>query len=174
MCALDVLSVAGLVNYFGKVHLASDEAASDPTSDGMQIKPVLLQKGHTRLAMYGVGNIKDARMHYELRSNRVRMYMPEEDDQGKWFNMMLIHQNRYAETMARTFHANLIHLYRVKHGPQNSVPEGMFDDSLDLVVWGHEHDCRIEPEAVPRKNYFITQPGSSVATSLSQGESIQK
>ena len=63
---------------------------------------------------------------------------------------------------------------RVKHGPQNSVPEGMFDDSIDLVVWGHEHDCRIEPEAVPRKNYFITQPGSSVATSLSQGESIQK
>lgn len=113
-------------------------------------------------------------MHYELRSNRVRMYMPEEDDQGKWFNMMLIHQNRYVETIARILHANLIHLYRVKHGPQNSVPEGMFDDSLDLVVWGHEHDCRIEPEAVPRKNYFITQPGSSVATSLSQGESIQK
>ncbi|GHJ88934.1 hypothetical protein NliqN6_5336 [Naganishia liquefaciens] len=156
LCALDVLSVAGLVNYFGKVHLASDEKASDPTSDGMQIKPVLLSKGHTRLAMYGVGNIKDARMHYELRSNRVRMFMPEEDNKGKWFNMMLVHQNR------------------VKHGPQNSVPEGMFDDSIDLVVWGHEHDCRIEPEAVPRKSYFITQPGSSVATSLSQGESIQK
>ncbi|KAJ9119094.1 hypothetical protein QFC22_003585 [Naganishia vaughanmartiniae] len=156
LCALDVLSVAGLVNYFGKVHLASDEQASDPTSDGMQIKPVLLQKGKTRLAMYGVGNIKDARMHYELRSNRVRMFMPEEDEDSKWFNMLLIHQNR------------------VKHGPQNSVPEGMFDDSIDLVVWGHEHDCRIEPEGVPRKNYWITQPGSSVATSLSQGESIQK
>jgi double-strand break repair protein MRE11 len=70
--------------------------------------------------------------------------------------------------------ADSIDLHRVKHGPQNSVPEGMFDDSLDLIVWGHEHDCRIEPEAVPRKNYFITQPGSSVATSLSQGESIQK
>lgn len=95
MCALDVLSVAGLVNYFGKVHLASDEQASDPTSDGMQIKPVLLQKGKTRLAMYGVGNIKDARMHYELRSNRVRMFMPEEDEDSKWFNMLLIHQNRY-------------------------------------------------------------------------------
>jgi double-strand break repair protein MRE11 len=94
LCALDVLSVAGLVNYFGKVHLASDEKANDPTSDGMQIKPVLLSKGNTRLAMYGVGNIKDARMHYELRSNRVRMFMPEEDNKGKWFNMMLVHQNR--------------------------------------------------------------------------------
>lgn len=94
LCALDVLSVAGLVNYFGKVHLASDEKASDPTSDGMQIKPILLSKGQTRLAMYGIGNIKDARMHYELRSNRVRMYMPEEDNKGKWFNIMLVHQNR--------------------------------------------------------------------------------
>lgn len=50
----------------------------------------------------------------------------------------------------------------------------MFDDSINLVVWGHEHDCRIEPEEVPGKPYFITQPGSSVATSLSDGESIPK
>jgi double-strand break repair protein MRE11 len=64
--------------------------------------------------------------------------------------------------------------YRVKHGPQESVPEGMFDDSVDLVVWGHEHDCRIIPEPVAGKQYFITQPGSSVATSLADGESLEK
>lgn len=63
---------------------------------------------------------------------------------------------------------------RVKHGPQESVPEGMFDDSIRLVVWGHEHDCRIVPEPVAGKNYYITQPGSSVATSLADGESIEK
>lgn len=62
----------------------------------------------------------------------------------------------------------------VRHGPQESVPEGMFDDSVDLVVWGHEHDCRIVPEPVAGKNYYITQPGSSVATSLADGESIEK
>jgi double-strand break repair protein MRE11 len=50
----------------------------------------------------------------------------------------------------------------------------MFDDSINLVVWGHEHDCRIEPEEVAGKPYFITQPGSSVATSLSDGEAIPK
>lgn len=65
-------------------------------------------------------------------------------------------------------------VYRVKHGPQESVPEGMFDDSVDLVVWGHEHDCRIIPEPVAGKQYFITQPGSSVATSLADGESLEK
>ena len=62
----------------------------------------------------------------------------------------------------------------MKHGPQESVPEGMFDDSVDLVVWGHEHDCRIIPEPVAGKEYFITQPGSSVATSLADGESLEK
>jgi len=63
---------------------------------------------------------------------------------------------------------------RVKHGPQEFVPEGMFDDSIALVVWGHEHACRIVPEPVAGKNYYITQPGSSVATSLADGEAIEK
>ena len=50
----------------------------------------------------------------------------------------------------------------------------MFDDSVDLVVWGHEHDCRIDPEEVAGKKYKIVQPGSSIATSLSEGESLEK
>jgi double-strand break repair protein MRE11 len=66
------------------------------------------------------------------------------------------------------------YVVRVKHGPQQSVPEGMFDDSIKLVVWGHEHDCRIWPEKVEGKDYYISQPGSSVATSLAPGEAIPK
>lgn len=65
-------------------------------------------------------------------------------------------------------------LFSVAHGPQESVPEAMFDDSINLVVWGHEHDCRIVPEPVAGKHYYITQPGSSVATSLADGESLEK
>ena len=64
--------------------------------------------------------------------------------------------------------------FRVKHGPQEFVPEGLFDDSINLVIWGHEHDCRIIPEPVAGKSYYITQPGSSVATSLADGEAIEK
>ncbi|KAG6888769.1 meiotic recombination [Termitomyces sp. Mi166 len=152
LCALDVLSVSGLVNYMGKIDLPISDANAPTT--GIAVRPVLLRKGTTYLGMYGVGNVKDQRMHFELRSNRVRMFMPRDKD--NWFNILLLHQNR------------------VKHGPQESVPEGMFDDSIDLVVWGHEHDCRIVPEPVAGKNYYITQPGSSVATSLADGEAIQK
>ncbi|KAI0267279.1 Metallo-dependent phosphatase-like protein [Gloeopeniophorella convolvens] len=150
LCALDMLSVAGLVNYIGKVELPLDNSPSD----GIAVRPVLLRKGNTHLGLYGIGNVKDARMHFELRSNRVRMYMPK--DKGEWFNLLLLHQNR------------------VKHGPQESVPEGLFDDNIDLVVWGHEHDCRVVPEPVAGKRYFISQPGSSVATSLAEGESLDK
>ncbi|KAF9808135.1 hypothetical protein IEO21_07971 [Rhodonia placenta] len=152
LCALDMLSVSGLINYMGKIDLPLDDAEAQKA--GIAIKPVLLRKGNTRLGLYGVGNVKDQRMHFELRSNRVRMYMPRDKDD--WFNILLLHQNRVA------------------HGPQQSVPEGMFDDSVDLVVWGHEHDCRIMPEPVAGKKYYVTQPGSSVATSLADGESIEK
>ena len=69
---------------------------------------------------------------------------------------------------------DIVFCERVPHGPQQSVPEGMFDDSIDLVVWGHEHDCRISPEPVAGKRYGISQPGSSVATSLSEGEALEK
>ena len=56
----------------------------------------LTASGTTHLALYGVGNIKDNRMHFELRSNRVKMYMPEGGDvpEEEWFNMLLVHQNR--------------------------------------------------------------------------------
>ncbi|KAH9974096.1 Metallo-dependent phosphatase-like protein [Lactifluus volemus] len=150
LCALDMLSVAGLVNYIGKVDLPLNDASAE----GIAVRPVLLRKGNTHLGLYGVGNVKDARMHFELRSNRVKMYVPK--DKNDWFNLLLLHQNR------------------VKRGPQESVPEGLFDDCVDLVVWGHEHDCRIRPEPVAGKRYFITQPGSSVATSLAEGESLDK
>lgn len=166
MSALDVLSVSGLVNYFGKVELPSNDATAQRASRtapdagglsdvGIRIRPVLLRKGNTKLALYGMGNVKDERMHYELRSNRVRMYRPRESP-NDWFNILVVHQNRAA------------------HNPKACVPETMFDDSVHLVVWGHEHEQMISPQSVGGKSYCISQPGSSVATSLSPGETKEK
>jgi double-strand break repair protein MRE11 len=88
--ALDLLSVSGLINYMGKFDLPYSD--SEAKEEGIAVRPVLLQKGTTRLAMYGIGNVKDQRMHFELRSNRVRMYMPK--DRDDWFNILVVHQNR--------------------------------------------------------------------------------
>lgn len=169
MCALDLLSVTGLLNYMGKIDLPTTD--SEAQSAGIEVRPVLLRKGNTRLGLYGIGNVKDARMHFELRSNRVRMYMPR--DKQEWFNILLLHQNRcvYSHCSSFIFSNRLL---SVKRGPQEAVPEGLFDDSINLVVWGHEHDCRIVPEPVAGKEYYVSQPGSSVATSLADGEALEK
>lgn len=92
--------MSGVLNYFGKLDLASDEQLQEEAK-GIKIKPILLRKGTSHLAMYGCGNVKDARMHYELRSNRVKMFMPEEGEE-EWFNMLLVHQNRFVVLSSST------------------------------------------------------------------------
>ncbi|GAA5896101.1 MRX complex nuclease subunit [Sporobolomyces salmoneus] len=159
LCALDVLSASGLINYFGRMELpgqsTNDEEA---TEQGLKVKPVLLQKGKTKLALYGMGNIRDDRFMYEMSNKRINLYRPSGKDQDDWFNIMLVHQNRVA------------------HGPNNSVPDEAFGDEVNLVVWGHEHDCISQARPVPVTNrpYYISQPGSSIATSLAKGEAIPK
>jgi double-strand break repair protein MRE11 len=45
---------------------------------------------------------------------------------------------------------------------------------MDLVVWGHEHECLIEPRYNAEQGFHVMQPGSSVATSLMPGEAVPK
>ncbi|GAA5967733.1 hypothetical protein JCM3765_000014 [Sporobolomyces pararoseus] len=159
LCALDVLSASGLINYFGRMELPGQSNSDlEAQEDGLKVKPVLLQKGKTKLALYGMGNIRDDRFMYEMSNRRINLYRPKGQDQEEWFNIMLVHQNRVA------------------HGPNNSVPDEAFGDEVNLVVWGHEHDCIEQAKPVPVTNrpYYISQPGSSIATSLAKGEAIPK
>ncbi|KAI8088978.1 Metallo-dependent phosphatase-like protein [Halteromyces radiatus] len=147
LCALQLLSVTGMMNYFGRAHNIQD----------VTIQPILMKKGTTKLALYGLGNVRDERLHRMWRDGHVQFSRPVEDE---WldnsFNLFVLHQNR------------------VKHGPTSYIPEQFLDGFLDLVLWGHEHDCRIDPEHSGHDGPLITQPGSSVATSLSEGESLAK
>ncbi|XP_029571734.1 double-strand break repair protein MRE11 isoform X1 [Salmo trutta] len=145
LCALDLLSSAGLVNHFGR----------SQSVERIEISPVLLQKGSTKLALYGIGSIPDERLYRMFVNNQVTMLRPKED-QDQWFNVFTIHQNRS------------------KHGATNYIPEQFLDDFLDLVVWGHEHECLINPSRNEQRLFYVTQPGSSVATSLSPGEAVKK
>ncbi|XP_072248545.1 double-strand break repair protein MRE11 [Leuresthes tenuis] len=145
LCALDLLSASGLINHFGHSH----------SVERIEISPILLQKGSTKLALYGLGSIPDERLYRMFVNNQVSMLRPKED-QDEWFNLFTIHQNRS------------------KHGPTNYIPEQFLDDFLDLVVWGHEHECLIAPTRNEQQLFYVTQPGSSVATSLSPGEATKK
>lgn len=123
---------------------------------------------------------------------KVKFERPNESPEN-WFNILMVHQNR------------------VMRAPKDYLPEERIPSFMDLVVWGHEHDCRVEEEKIDIGNFYITQPGkiqkfseslyishlcnlqidslnikshyfllpfcysgSSVVTSLSEGESIPK
>jgi double-strand break repair protein MRE11 len=144
-CSLDLLQVAGLVNYFGRV----------PEADNIHVKPILLQKGKTKLALYGLSNVRDERMHRTFRDNKVRFYRPNQQ-KADFFNLLALHQNHYA------------------HTPTSYLPENMLPEFLDLVIWGHEHECLIDPQRNPETGFHVMQPGSSVATSLIPGEAVTK
>lgn len=145
LSSLDILSTTGLVNYFGKW--------TDLTQ--IDIKPILMRKGTTQLALYGLSHIHDNRLCRLFANSKVTLEQPA-TDAGEWFNLLVLHQNR------------------ANRGEKNYLPENILPDFLDLIIWGHEHDCRIIPEENSTKNFYVSQPGSSVATSLSQGESLPK
>lgn len=65
-------------------------------------------------------------------------------------------------------------LNRSKHGATNYIPEQFLDDFINLVVWGHEHECKIAPFQNEQQRFYVSQPGSSVVTSLSPGEAVKK
>ncbi|XP_053507567.1 double-strand break repair protein MRE11 isoform X3 [Ictalurus furcatus] len=145
LCVLDVLSCAGLVNHFGRSH----------SVEKVEISPILLEKGSTKIALYGLGSIPDERLFRMFVNKQVTMLRPREDEKA-WFNLLVIHQNRS------------------KHGATNYIPEQFLDDFLDLVIWGHEHECKITPVRNEQQLFYVTQPGSSVVTSLSPGEAVKK
>ncbi|PFH57213.1 hypothetical protein XA68_15347 [Ophiocordyceps unilateralis] len=124
LCSLDLLQASGLLNYFGRVAEA----------DNIEAKPILLQKGLTKLALFGLSNVRDERMFRTFRD----------------------HKNHHAHTAT------------------SYLPENVLPDWLDLVIWGHEHECLIEPTKNPETGFHVMQPGSSVATSLVPGEAVPK
>jgi len=144
-CALDLLQASGLLNYIGRI----------PESDKLEIKPVLLQKGQTKLALYGMSNVRDERLFRTFRDKNVKFYKPGLQ-QKDWFNLMAVHQNHHA------------------HNETGYLPESFLPEFMDLVVWGHEHECLIEPRLNTEMEFHVMQPGSSVATSLVAGEAVAK
>ncbi|KAI1106783.1 DNA repair exonuclease [Jackrogersella minutella] len=145
LCALDLLQMAGLVNYFGRV----------PEADNIEAKPILLQKNQTKLALYGISNVRDERMFRNFRDHNVKWFRPNQQS-SDWFNLLAVHQNHHSHTTT------------------GYLPENMLPEWLDLIIWGHEHECLIDPSHNPETGFHVMQPGSSVATSLVPGEAVAK
>lgn len=154
LSAIDILSACNLINYFGKMVLGGSGVGQ------ITLHPILIQKGTTKVALYGLGNIRDERLNRMFQTpHAVRWLRPETQEDSHlsdWFNILILHQNR------------------VKSNPKNAVNEHFLPRFLDFVIWGHEHECLIDPEEVAGMGFHLTQPGSSVATSLIDGEAKPK
>ena len=84
MCATEILSMAGLVNYFGKSESVDDIA----------VYPILFEKGMTRFAVYGLGWIRDERLNATFQERKVQFFKPS-GNLDDWFSLLMLHQNRF-------------------------------------------------------------------------------
>lgn len=140
---MDVLAMSGLVNHFGKI----------TDNENITVLPLLFRKGSTSLALYGMGNVRDERLHRSFRDGQVKFQRPIN---GNWFNMLVFHQNHAQHTFT------------------SSIPEAFLPLFLDFILWGHEHECLPYPSHNPETGFDVLLGGSSVATSLSEGEVAHK
>ncbi|CAI8498695.1 unnamed protein product [Pichia kudriavzevii] len=145
---LDVLGVSGLLNHFGRVI----------DNEQISICPLLFNKGSTNLALYGLHSIREERLMKTMASGNLEFLEPDTGDDGtiQWFNLMCIHQNH-------------VHRPGVKVVEETSLPT-----FLDFILWGHEHDCRPVAMRNDITGSYILQAGSSIATSLTEGETLDK
>lgn len=129
---MDILSSSGLVNYFGK----------QTNLEQLKIYPILLKKGASKIALYGLSHIRDERLERLFRNRNVRMFRPLED-QEQWLNIFVCHQNR------------------VKRPGTKHLPEEYIPDYIDLTIWGHEHESLIVPNETKGRG-LICQPGNLI------------
>lgn len=122
-------------------------------NENISIHPLLFNKGDTNLALYGMPSIREERLLKTMASGGLEFMEPDSED--RWFNLMCLHQN---------------HVRRpgVKVLEENSLPS-----FLDFVLWGHEHES-VNLYQNDITGTHILQAGSSIATSLSMGETGPK
>ncbi|CAD7972765.1 unnamed protein product [Amoebophrya sp. A25] len=155
LSANDELSANCLVNYFGRQEDVED----------IKIGAICIEKNGTRIALYGLGNVRDERLNRAFEQDRVRWIRPDEAEdvragKSRYFNIFLIHQNRFKGNFGGVPNKQCVR--------EESLPEW-----LDLVIWGHEHECKVDP-VESLAGYHLIQPGSSVATSLIPAEAVPK
>ena len=154
LSALDILSSANLINYFGKT----------TNSEKISLPPLLIRKGaSTRVALYGLGHMRDEQLTRALERKEVSVGRPEKDGDRDWFNLLAIHQNRARSAAAGT----------------SAIKDVLLPSNMDIVIWGHERECNLGggmdqlPDA-KEVQFSVLHPGAAVATELSDAESKPK
>jgi len=85
--------------------------------DKVEVSPILIQKGETKIALYGMGSMRDERLNRMWVGKKVRFLKPQtDDDDDSWLSIFCLHQNR-----------------DLGRGSKNCVHESMIPEWMDLV-----------------------------------------
>ena len=152
--ALDQVCTNKYVNYFGKVDNIEEVA----------VEPILFAKGATKIALYGIGHIKDLRLNLLFENNKITFNQPKLANgqiDSNYFSILVLHQNRFKGVSGWS--------------TRDSITDEIIPSWFDLVVWGHEHECLgMRTLSLGESVLKILQPGSTVITSLIEGEQTPK
>ena len=80
LSTLDLASTNSYINYFGKV----------TNIEKIEIKPVLFEKGKTKIAIFGIGHMRDERLNLAFEKKQIKFKRPAQD-QDSWFNILVLH-----------------------------------------------------------------------------------
>ena len=93
----------------------------------------------------------------KIKFNRPMLPNGEVDD--SFYSILVLHQNRYKGINS--------------FSKRDSITDETIPDWFDLAIWGHEHECT-GVRHIESTNVHILQPGSTVITSLVDGEQVAK
>ncbi|TBU03376.1 double-strand break repair protein Mre11 [Hamiltosporidium magnivora] len=120
--------------------------------DLIEIKPVLIENDGIKVAIYSLGYIRDNRLYRAFLQNKISYIVPENKED--YVNILVVHQNR------------------IPHSDKENLPIDFIDPMFDIVMYGHEHESIIFKSE--KNGFYVIQTGSTVRTSLCEGESGNK
>ncbi|CDW75302.1 dna repair exonuclease [Stylonychia lemnae] len=148
--SLDMVSANNYVNYFGKVK----------NIEQIEVQPILFTKGDSKIALYGIGHMKDERLNMAFENKTIKFKRPNQD-KDKWFNILVLHQNKYKGVALGA-------------SKRCSIMENIIPQFFDLVIWAHEHESIPQVYECTETGVHFLQPGSTVITSLCEAETKPK
>lgn len=175
------------MNYFGK----------HAQVDALAVRPVVLRKGRTVAALYGLGNVRDERLYRAFVEKRVAMMQPVLDGgvscslaairiarstrsphrragRGAVQRVDAAPESRPAQRQGLRVGAHAARVPQLCHMGSRTRSTCPFARQMARFSAFCFAQCMPSPQAVAGRDFYVAQPGSSVATSLVEGEPIDR
>jgi double-strand break repair protein MRE11 len=92
----------------------------------IEVSPILFIKGNTKIALYGIGHMKDERLNLAFENKKIKFKRPLQD-KDNWFNILVFHQNKFKGL-------------QMGASKRQSIMENLIPKFFDLAIWAHEHE----------------------------------